>query len=354
MYPENIKRRLEYKLRELELIIKQISRDAEASDMDVELALEKTGQLYDLLYRLQPGASETERERQPVPTGRPVIPPDPDPVENNNIYEAEGIIPSPSGSMKHERPAGDKHQLEGKQVTPVKKEPGPGDRGIIKPEESPQKGGESSGGTGEGSQETGTRETRGTLQSSRENSRETGARETRESSLENSRETGARETRETGKGLQGTGEDSGEPGSNDPGEKHSRTGKSEQVKPGSPGKKYDRPSDIEIIADKYQSSQNYINQAIAGKQARKDLTSRLQSRPIADLRSSIGLNDKFLFIKEIFKGSPESYNQCVDDLNKAATYEEALHTARTKYSLDEKTDAVKRLLVLVKRKIQNA
>jgi hypothetical protein len=337
MYPENIKRSLEYKLRELELIIKQINRDAEVSGIDVELALEKTGQLYDLLYRLQTGASpETEKERQPVPTGRPVIPSDPDPVENNNIYEAEGIIPSPSGSMKHERPGGDQPHTsrddssgdEEKQATPVKEGPYPGDRDAIKMEGPPHKG--------------------------RESSRETGAREPLESSREtgeNLRETGARETWEVSRE---TGEVSGETGSIDSGKEHPRTGKSETAKPGSPGKKYDRPSDIEIIADKYQSSQNYINQAIAGKQARKDLTSRLQSRPISDLRSSIGLNDKFLFIKEIFKGSPEKYNQCVDDLNNAATYEEAMHTARTKYSLDEKTDAVKRLLVLVKRKIQNA
>jgi hypothetical protein len=328
MYPENIKRRLEYKLRELELIIKQISRDPEVSDIDIELALEKTGQLYDLLYRLQPGTSpETGKGRQPVPTGRPVVASDPDPVENNNIYEAEGIIPSPSGSMKHERPGeaqdpdaarpvdegkegtsqGPKSENKEKpappvnfpaaHITPVKEEQGPGEKGVVKAEGS-------TGTTGEVPQ---------------------------------------------GKTL----EASQKPEPPVTGEENARSEKFETGKPGQAGKKHDRPPDIEIIADKYQSSQNYINQAIASKQARKDLTTRLQSRPISDLKSSIGLNDKFLFIKELFNGSPEKYNQCVEDLNMAATYEEALHTAKTKYSLDEKSDVVKRLLVLVKRKIQN-
>ena len=303
MYPENIKRKLEYKLRELELIINQISRDEEATGIDVELALEKTRDLYDLLTRLKGGKS--------IPTGKPVVPSDPDPVEDNHIYEAEGIVPSPSGYMRREGP-----RTEEKETG---EDPG------RQPEE--EKHEEQTGGKDRP--------------------------ESRESAL---REQEGKKDSEPGAGEMAPGGPSGETGIDPAAMEAAPMHPSDRTENGKASSKTDKPGrqdDIEIIADKYQSSQNYINQAIASKQTREDLTTRMRSRPISDLRNSIGLNDKFLFIKEIFTGRPEKYNQCIDDLNKAASYEEALVIAKSKYSLDEKNEAVKKLLTLVKRKSQD-
>jgi hypothetical protein len=356
MYPENIKRKLEYKLRELELIIKQISRDAEVTGIDIDLALEKTRYLYDLLTQLKSGKS--------IPTGKPVVPSDPDPVEDNHIYEAEGIIPSPSGYMRREGPNTEKKETgkaPGKH--PDEHDGGKehaGDKDRPESRENPALG--SSGDSEPGAGEKAPGEEKGAGDS------EPGAGEKAPGE-----EKGAGDS-EPGAGEKAPGEEKGagdsEPGAGEkaPGDPSGETGidpaamettpmppadRTENGKVPSKTNKPDRPDDIEIIADKYQSSQNYINQAIASKQTRDDLTTRMRSRPISDLRNSIGLNDKFLFIKEIFKGRPENYNQCIDDLNKAASFEEALDIAKGKYSLDEKNEAVKKLLALVKRKSQD-
>jgi hypothetical protein len=57
------------------------------------------------------------------------------------------------------------------------------------------------------------------------------------------------------------------------------------------------------IGDKFQNNEkNFVNENLGKNKENKDLTSRLQSKPITDLRASIGINEKFLFIKELFKG----------------------------------------------------
>jgi len=131
------------------------------------------------------------------------------------------------------------------------------------------------------------------------------------------------------------------------------SGNKEEVNDTRADKKKNGSIDIEIVADRYQSSQNYINQAMAEKQTRKDLTSRMQSKPILDLRNSIGLNEKFLFIKELFKGRPEKYNQCIDTLNQASSLEEALKFIKNNFSWSEENEVAEKLINLLKRKHQS-
>lgn len=45
------------------------------------------------------------------------------------------------------------------------------------------------------------------------------------------------------------------------------------------------------------------------------LGERLQTSPISDLREAIGINDKFIFINQLFKGDMERYNRILDELN---------------------------------------
>jgi len=53
------------------------------------------------------------------------------------------------------------------------------------------------------------------------------------------------------------------------------------------------------------------------------LAAKIQQNKIADIRTAIGINDKFLFINEIFKGEMSSYNQAIDELNNTSNFHEA-------------------------------
>lgn len=54
------------------------------------------------------------------------------------------------------------------------------------------------------------------------------------------------------------------------------------------------------------------------------LAAKLQNRPVGDLKSAIGINDKFLFVNELFGGSMEKYNRSIENLNDIQTYNGAL------------------------------
>lgn len=105
----------------------------------------------------------------------------------------------------------------------------------------------------------------------------------------------------------------------------------------------------EIIADKFKSSQ-FRNETIAEKTAGKDISSKIQSKPIDDIKRAIGLNDKFLFIKELFDGDSDLYNEAVNTINQADNYIEALNYMKANFTWDYESDEVTYFLEIVKRK----
>ncbi len=79
----------------------------------------------------------------------------------------------------------------------------------------------------------------------------------------------------------------------------------------------------------------------------------LQMSSINDLREAIGINDKFLFINELFNGDLERYNKVIDELNGFSglsgvqTY---LTELQVQYQWAENSPAYQKLNVLLERK----
>ena len=80
----------------------------------------------------------------------------------------------------------------------------------------------------------------------------------------------------------------------------------------------------EIIADKFQSKK-FIHDDISKKNVKKDVSTKLQSKPINDINSAIGLNDKFIFIRELFGNDKEHYHETIQVLNNFDIYENAVN-----------------------------
>lgn len=55
----------------------------------------------------------------------------------------------------------------------------------------------------------------------------------------------------------------------------------------------------------------------------KELSQKLSQRPIKDLKTAMGINERFLFINELFHGDKGAYNATIDDLNRLNSFEEA-------------------------------
>ncbi len=59
------------------------------------------------------------------------------------------------------------------------------------------------------------------------------------------------------------------------------------------------------------------------KQGKTELVEILKETPIKDLRKAIGINDRFLFINELFRGDENMYERCIKTINSFNIYAEA-------------------------------
>ena len=77
-----------------------------------------------------------------------------------------------------------------------------------------------------------------------------------------------------------------------------------------------------------------LNDTIAENKAKEPSINN--SGPISSLRASIGLNDRFLFVKEIFGNNTDKYNKVIDHLDKLNTIQQAVDYLKTQLTLQKK------------------
>jgi len=104
------------------------------------------------------------------------------------------------------------------------------------------------------------------------------------------------------------------------------------------------------IADKFKGEKKFINERLGDNGKRTDLSSKLQSKPIRDIGTSLGLNDRFKLTNELFNGDKDSYQQTIKILDSATNFNEAFSYINTTYDWDMEGDSVQMLLDLVRRK----
>lgn len=100
-----------------------------------------------------------------------------------------------------------------------------------------------------------------------------------------------------------------------------------------------------VIGETFQKERS-LNDAM-GEQ--KSTESALNNGPISSLRAAIGLNDRFLFIREIFDNNTEKYNTVIDNLDKLETIQQAVEYLKANLSL-QKNDTSMKFVDLLKRR----
>lgn len=90
------------------------------------------------------------------------------------------------------------------------------------------------------------------------------------------------------------------------------------------------------------------------KQAKLELSDALQDVPIKDLKKAININDRFLYISELFRGDEVMYERSIKTINSFAIYPEAEYWIKRELKLklgwDDRTPIVKQFDQLVKRR----
>ena len=83
----------------------------------------------------------------------------------------------------------------------------------------------------------------------------------------------------------------------------------------------------------------------------RDIASELRrSEPVTDLRKAIGINDKFLMIRDLFGGDGASYEVAIRALNAFDNLDDCMIYIAEHYAWNANSDGAKLLMELLERK----
>jgi len=95
-----------------------------------------------------------------------------------------------------------------------------------------------------------------------------------------------------------------------------------------------------------------LNEQLASHQ--KEVSDQLSSAPIRDLRKAIGINDRFVFINELFRGDESMYERSIKTINNFTNYAEANYwmerELKVKLGWDDTLPATRDFYALLRRR----
>lgn len=76
------------------------------------------------------------------------------------------------------------------------------------------------------------------------------------------------------------------------------------------------------VASKYKEQETLYDK-ISKNQQGATIAEKLSAKPVIDLRKSIGINERFAFINELFEGNQQLFMESIDKLNNMPVYDDA-------------------------------
>jgi copper chaperone CopZ len=105
-----------------------------------------------------------------------------------------------------------------------------------------------------------------------------------------------------------------------------------------------------IFADTFSDRPGNLNEQMTSLREDEGFSEIIKTKPITSLSDAIGVNDKFLFIRELFNGNPESYERAITSLDNAKDLSDARKIIIDYTGEISGNDASKQLFELIKRK----
>jgi hypothetical protein len=108
-----------------------------------------------------------------------------------------------------------------------------------------------------------------------------------------------------------------------------------------------------IINEKFSKDYITLNDKLRQEEG-ETLIQRHSKRKILEIKEAITLNQKFIFIKELFKGDAAEYNKMLSSIDECDNYQSALHLLNNSYSVkwgwQQDKEEVKEFYNIVERK----
>jgi len=114
---------------------------------------------------------------------------------------------------------------------------------------------------------------------------------------------------------------------------------------------FESPKEVKTqIPSTAKEEKTFLNEKHAVSVGKKDVASKLQSQGIKSIAGSLGINDKFLFIRELFGGNAEIFRQTMEQLDESRNFNDAYTILITNFQWDMDSEVVQMLLNLIRRK----
>jgi len=110
----------------------------------------------------------------------------------------------------------------------------------------------------------------------------------------------------------------------------------------------EKQKDAGTIAEKF-AAESSVNENLVG-QRDKNADTKLVGQAIEQISRNIGINDRFLMIRELFSGNSDEFNQLINSLDSAENYQDAMAMLNQRFADSMEHDGVEILTALVKRK----
>ena len=78
-----------------------------------------------------------------------------------------------------------------------------------------------------------------------------------------------------------------------------------------------------IVGEKFNPEKSSVHERLAQIKDDKSIGARMQQKPVGNIKEAIGINEKFLFINELFNGDLKAYNDSIEKLNTVPSIHEA-------------------------------
>ncbi len=82
----------------------------------------------------------------------------------------------------------------------------------------------------------------------------------------------------------------------------------------------------------------------------QDLSAHMHAKPVTDLAKAIGINEKYLYIRELFANDARKFEEVIKIINQARNFNEAFNYMSREFGWDMDSDIVQSLLEVVRRK----
>ncbi len=119
----------------------------------------------------------------------------------------------------------------------------------------------------------------------------------------------------------------------------------------------DKKADNNKIIDKketiLETNKVSLNEKLKIINEKETVADKINKQLVKDLKKAIGINEKFSFINNLFKGNQEAYQLAIDFLNSLDSYSDAenyINTMSLKYNWDKNSDVYNEFMSLVSRK----